>query len=41
MHYNVEKWVAESFQDTAISLAPEELRKVWVMIERHLSWNRG
>ncbi len=36
MHYNVEKWVAESLQDTAISLAPEELRKVWAMIERHI-----
>ncbi|HUJ89121.1 MAG TPA: hypothetical protein VLX12_02920, partial [Syntrophorhabdales bacterium] len=36
MHYTVEKWVAESLQDTAISLAPEELRKVWAMIERHI-----
>ncbi len=36
MHYNVEKWVAESLQSAAISLAPEELRKVWAMIERHI-----
>ena len=25
MHYNVEKWVAESLQDATISLTPEEL----------------
>ena len=36
MHYNVEKWVAESLQDTAISLAPEELRRVWAVIEHHI-----
>ena len=36
MHYNVEKWVAESLQDAAISLAPEELTGVWAMIERHI-----
>jgi hypothetical protein len=36
MHYNVEKWVAESLQDAAISLTPEELSGVWTMIERHI-----
>jgi rubrerythrin len=36
MHYNVEKWVAESLQDATISLTPEELTSVWTMIERHI-----
>ena len=36
MHYNVEKWVAESLEDATISLAPEELTSVWTMIERHI-----
>ena len=36
MHYAVEKWVADSLQDTAIALAPDELKLVWTMIERHL-----
>ena len=36
MHHNVEKWVAESLQDAAISLTPEELKSVWTMIERHI-----
>ncbi len=36
MHYNVEKWVAESLQDATISLTPEELNAVWTMIEHHI-----
>jgi hypothetical protein len=36
MHYNVEKWVAESLQDATISLTPEELSSVWTMIEHHI-----
>jgi hypothetical protein len=36
MHYNVEKWVADSLQDVTITLTPEELRNVWAMIERHI-----
>jgi hypothetical protein len=36
MHYNVERWVAESLQDATISLTPEELTSVWTMIERHI-----
>ena len=36
MHYNVEKWVAESLQDATISLTPQELMSVWAMIERHI-----
>ena len=40
MHYNIEKWVAESLQDTAVSLTPEELMSVWTMIERHIELER-
>ena len=40
MHYNVEKWVADSLQDAAISLTPEELGSVWTMIERHIVLER-
>ena len=36
MHYNVEKWIAESLQDATVSLTPEELNSVWTMIERHI-----
>jgi hypothetical protein len=36
MHYNVEKWIAESFQEATISFTPDELRKVWALIERHI-----
>ena len=36
MHYAVEKWVADSFQDTTVTLTPDELNRVWTMIERHL-----
>jgi len=36
MHYNVEKWVAESLQDATVSLTPEELNSVWTMIEHHI-----
>jgi len=36
MHYAVEKWVADSFQDATVTLTPDELNRVWTMIERHL-----
>ena len=37
MHYNVEKWIAESLENTAISLTPSDLREVWAMIEAHIA----
>ena len=36
MHYAVEQCVADSLQDTAIVLTPDELNLLWTMIERHL-----
>jgi len=36
MHHAVEQWVADSLQDTAIALTPDDLGLVWRMIEGHL-----
>lgn len=36
MHYVVEKWVADSFGETAFTLSPDDLNKVWTLIERHI-----
>ena len=36
LHFAVEEWVAESIQNTAITLTPDELNLVWRMIERHI-----
>ena len=36
MHYMVEKWIAESLEETAFSFTPDELRKVWALIEQHI-----
>ncbi|HVN23229.1 MAG TPA: hypothetical protein VMT71_04620 [Syntrophorhabdales bacterium] len=36
MHHNVEKWVAESMESATVSFTPDELRKVWTMIESHI-----
>jgi len=36
MHHAVEQWVADSLQDMAVALTPDELNIVWTMIERHL-----
>ena len=36
MHYRVQEWIGESLQGKAISLSPEELGKIWGMIEEHI-----
>ena len=36
MHYAVEKWVADSLQGATVTLTPDELNRVWTMIEGHL-----
>ena len=36
MHYTVEKWIAESLEGTTFSFTPDELNKVWSLIERHI-----
>jgi hypothetical protein len=35
MHYLVQQWIADSVESKTVSLTPDELNKVWGMIERH------
>lgn len=35
MHYLVQQWIADSLESKTVSLAPDELKKVWGLIERH------
>ena len=35
MHYLVQQWIADSVESKTVSLAPDELKKVWGLIERH------
>jgi hypothetical protein len=36
MHYRVQEFIADSIEHKAVSLTPDELTKVWDMIERHI-----
>lgn len=36
MHYHVQEFIADSIEHKAVSLTPDELAKVWDMIERHI-----
>ena len=36
MHYRVQELIADSLTSKAISLTPEELEKVWDLIEKHI-----
>jgi hypothetical protein len=36
MHYRVQEWIADSLEDKAVSLTPEEIGEVWEIIERHI-----
>jgi hypothetical protein len=36
MHYRVQEWIAESLSGKAVSLTPDELGKVWGLIEEHI-----
>ena len=36
MHYQVQDFIAESLGEKTVSLTPEELDKVWEMIEQHI-----
>jgi hypothetical protein len=35
MHYLVQQWIADSLESKTVSLSPDELNKVWGLIERH------
>jgi len=36
MHYRIQEFIADSLQGKAISLTPDELVKVWSLIESHI-----
>jgi hypothetical protein len=36
MHYRVQEWIADSLEFKTVSLAPDELNKVWSLIEHHI-----
>lgn len=40
MHYRVQELIADSLTSKAVSLTPEELEKVWDLIERHIRLER-
>lgn len=35
MHYLVQQWIADSLESKTVILTPDELNKVWGLIERH------
>jgi hypothetical protein len=36
MHYRIQEWIADSLEFKTVSLNPDELGKVWEMVERHI-----
>ena len=40
MHYRVQELIADSLTSKTISLTPEELEKVWDLIEKHIQLER-
>jgi len=36
MHYRIQEWIADSLEFKTVSLSPDELGKVWEMVERHI-----
>jgi hypothetical protein len=40
MHHRVQELIADSLSSKAISLTPEELEKVWDLIEKHIRLER-
>lgn len=36
MHYRVQEWIADSLEFKTVSLAPDELNKVWSLVEHHI-----
>lgn len=35
MHYLVQQWIADSLESKTVTLTPDELARVWSLIERH------
>jgi len=40
MHYRIQEWIADSLEFKTVSLNPDELGKVWGMIEGHIELER-
>ena len=40
MHYRVQEMIADSLTSKTVSLTPEELEKVWDLIEKHIKLER-
>ena len=36
MHYWVQGWIADTLEFKTVSLSPDELEKVWAMVEKHI-----
>jgi len=36
MHYRLQEWIADSLETKTVTLAYEELDKIWSLIERHI-----
>jgi hypothetical protein len=37
MHHRVQEWIADSLEGKSIALSPDEIGKVWGMIEDHIA----
>jgi hypothetical protein len=40
MHYRVQEWIADSLDFKTVSLPPDDLGRVWGMIEHHIELER-
>ena len=36
MHYRVQEWIADSLELKTVELTPDELSRIWQMIEHHV-----
>ena len=36
MHHTVQEWIAKSLTNETVTLSPDELERVWELIERHV-----
>jgi bacterioferritin (cytochrome b1) len=36
MHHTVQGWIAKSLTNETVTLSPDELERVWELIERHV-----
>lgn len=41
MHYLVQQWIADSLEVKTVTLTPDELKKVWGLLERHIEIERS